>query len=417
MTHYFAPLLHIYQPPTQDIEILKKIDKESYKPLFKMIQEHENAKFCLNINGILVDMLYEFGLGDTMDLIKDLVKEKKLEIVGTAKFHPILPLIPQKEAEHQIKLNEIVNKREFGKNWIKSGFFPPEMAISPEVIKIVKDLGYEWIIMSGIAISSEWAYDKIYQSPEGLLLFFRDDILSNKISFKEIKPNEFIDSLKNLFNNNNNNKNDVDDDNSYIIVAQDGETFGHHIKNYEKDFLGKVLTKLEKEDEVQTCFISEIKNYFPIEKKPITPKKSSWSTIDTDLKDNEYYPLWKHKKNDIHRHYWKIVNNLNKLIELADSIDKSKNWETEQYYKTARWFYDRGLHSCPTWWSNPNRGTWSPNLIYRGTELLIRAALNAQLAVIKSDKQKAAESEPLFDAISHYHSILLMEIMTVSSEM
>ncbi|GAH32275.1 unnamed protein product, partial [marine sediment metagenome] len=36
-----------------------------------------------------------------MDLIKDLVKQKKIEIVGSGKFHPILPLIPKEEAERQ----------------------------------------------------------------------------------------------------------------------------------------------------------------------------------------------------------------------------------------------------------------------------------------------------------------------------
>lgn len=406
MTNYLCFLIHMYQPPTQDIEILKKIDKECYKPLFKMIQERDNARFCLNINGVLVDMLYEYGLGDTMDLIKYLVKDKKLEVVGTAKFHPILPLIPEKEIIRQIELNQIVNEREFGKDWKRLGFFPPEMAISPGVMKVVKDLGYEWMIMSGIAIPTDWAYDKIYQSPEGLKLFFRDDILSNKISFNEIKPQEFINSLKNLY------KTD-----SYSIIAQDAETYGHHIKNYEKEFLGKLLTKLKKEDEVRTCFISELTSYFPIVENPIIPKKSSWSTLPIDLEQNEHYPLWKHRKNDVHKHYWKIMKNVNKLIDLADNIEIDDNWEVDEYKRTSRWFYDMGLNSCPMWWANPTRGTWSPNLIYKGTELLIRAALNAQLALISSSKEEGREGEPLYDAITQYHGLLLMELMSVSSDL
>ena len=38
MTVYWAPLLHIYQPPTQEIEILRRIDKERGIP-FKDIEE------------------------------------------------------------------------------------------------------------------------------------------------------------------------------------------------------------------------------------------------------------------------------------------------------------------------------------------------------------------------------------------
>lgn len=404
MANYLSLLLHMYQPPTQDIKVLKKINDECYQPLFRIIQQYENARFCLNINGVLVDMLYEFGLGETMDLIKDLVKQKKIEIVGTGKFHPILPLIPKEEVERQIHLNEDVNRREFGNNWKKIGFFPPEMAISPAIIDLVKKLGYEWIIMSGIACPKNWPYDKIYQSKNGLLLFFRDDILSNKISFKDITIKEFIDNLNNLYKSDN-----------YIIISQDVETYGHHHKNYEKKFLGKVLSKLEKEEDIQISFISELKNYFPIEKKALIPKESSWSTTVQDLKQNIPFPLWKHPKNEVHKFYWKILKSLNKLMELLEGIDKSDNWEVEQYSNTARWFYDRGLHSCPTWWANYHRGIWNPNLIYKGMELLIRTALNSRLALIKSGKENGYKGEHYFDSILYYHGILLMEIMNISS--
>lgn len=399
MTNYLSLLLHMYQPPTQDIKVLKKINDESYQPLFRIIQQYENAQFCLNISGVLVDMLYEFGLGETMELIKDLVKQKKIEIVGTGKFHPILPLIPKEEAERQIHLNEDVNRREFGNNWKRLGFFPPEMAISPGIIDLVKKLGYEWIIMSGIACPKSWPYDKIYQSKNGLLLFFRDDILSNKISFKNITIKEFIDNLNNLYKSDN-----------YIIISQDVETYGHHHKKYEKKFLGKVLSKLEKESEICTCFISELKNYFPIEKKGLIPKESSWSTTVQDLKQNIPFPLWKHPKNEVHKFYWKMIKSLNKIMELLEGIDKSENWEVEQYSNTARWFYDRGLHSCPAWWANYHRGIWNPNLIYKGMELLIKAALNSRLALIKSEGENGSKGEHYFDSILYYHGLLLMEI-------
>ena len=120
MTTYWAPLLHAYQPPTQDIGILRKIDKECYKPLFSMLEEHDNVKICLNINGVLIDLLHEFDLEDTIELVQNLVADQKLEILGTAKFHPILPLIPEKEAQRQILLNEDVNRKEFNINNIRN---------------------------------------------------------------------------------------------------------------------------------------------------------------------------------------------------------------------------------------------------------------------------------------------------------
>jgi alpha-amylase/alpha-mannosidase (GH57 family) len=414
MTTYFAVLLHIYQPPTQDIEILKRINEECYKPLFKMIDETDNAKVTLNINGVLIDLLYEYGLEETMDLIKSLVSESKIEIIGTAKYHPILPLIPEKEIHRQIILNEEINRREFGKNWERKGFFPPELAVSPKVAKIVKEMGYEWIAMSGVSCPNHWPYDRIYQTPHDLKLFFRDDILSNKIAFKKINAQDFIKQLRTLHKN----KDDNFQNDTYIIVALDGETFGHHIPNYEKVFLEKVFnltkdTPKKYEDNIKVCFISKLDNYFPIEREKLVPLKASWSTNHEDIEDSAFYPLWKHPQNTIHQYYWKIIKSLNKLMDLADKLDLTENWDVENYYNTARYFYDQGLHSCPVWWANPLNGTWSPNLIYRGVELLVRAALNAQLAMVNAGVNNG---EGYFDSISYYHGLLLMELYKTSKK-
>ncbi|MFX0019099.1 MAG: hypothetical protein ACFFBT_02515 [Promethearchaeota archaeon] len=407
MTTYFAPLIHIYQPPTQDIKVLKRINEECYKPLFSLIKGYDNAKFCLNINGILIEMLYEYDFGDTIELIKDLVVENKIEVVGTAKFHPILPLIPRKEAQHQIQINEEVNIKTFGR-WERKGFFPPELSINSKVAKFLRDLGYKWVILSGIACPVEWPYDKIFTSPNGLLLYFRDDILSNKISFKHISAKEFVKDLKTTHKDpKQKNANDT-----YIITAMDGETFGHHVKNYEKIFLGKTMELISEEESIKMIFISELNNYFPMVKKHIIPNDSSWSTTYDDLKSGLPYPLWRNPDNIIHKYYWKIMNSLHNLINIVDSLDFTEDWDIENYYKTARYFYDRGLYSCPTWWANPDRGIWSPNLIYTGVELLIKTALNAQLALVHSGKSELGEV--YFDAISYYHGLLLMEMYNIT---
>ena len=401
---YWAPLLHVYQPPTQEIEILKIIDKECYKPLFTMMDKHDNSRFCLNINGVLIELLHEFGLSDTIELLKNLVAENKIEILGTGKFHPILPLIPQKEVHHQVRMNEEINRKEFGNSWYRSGFFPPEMAISAKVAKIVKEMGYKWVIMSGIACPVDWPNDQIYTSPNGLQLFFRDDIWSNKISFKEGTAKDYIKYLKST--------NHIDNEHDkYVITAMDGETFGHHIKNYEKTFLEKVLKLIDKEADIETKFISELDKFFPINKKPIIPKESSWSTSYEDFLAEVPYPLWKHPENNVHVFYWKIIKRLNSLMNLADKLDLTENWDVEKYYNTARWFYDRGIYSCPVWWANPQNSTWSPNLIYKGLELLIKAALNAQLALVHAGK---TTGDGYFDSISYYHGLLLMELYSVT---
>jgi len=408
MTTYWAPLLHIYQPPTQDVRILEQIDKECYEPLFSIINESEIAKFTLNVNAGLIEMLLENGLDSTVELMKNLVSELKLEIMGTAKFHPILPLIPKKETFHQIQLNEEIIRREFGNAWERKGFFPPEMAISSKIAKYVREIGYDWVIQSGIAYPGEvnmlpWPYDIIYKSPNGLKLFFRDDILSNKISFNKITAKEFIKELKNVHKDEKQHyKNST-----YIVTAMDGETFGHHIKNYERTFMKKVLEIINNDEEIEITFISMLDQYFPISDIKLVPQESSWSTTENDIKQNLPYPLWHNPLNKIHNYYWKIVKSLNNLMHLADTLDLTKEWNIQNYYNTARWFYDRSICSDTTWWANPERGTWSPNMIYKGVVLLMKAALNAHLALIYANRD---DGEGYYDAISYYHGLLMMEI-------
>jgi alpha-amylase/alpha-mannosidase (GH57 family) len=361
----------------------------------------------LNINGVLIDLFYEFGLSDTMDLLKNLVSEKKIQIVGTAKYHPILPLIPKKEAQNQIQINEDLNRKEFGL-WERLGFFPPELAISGEIAKFIHQLGYKWVIMSGIACPIDWPYDKIYKSPNGLQLFFRDDILSNKIAFKDITAKNFIKHIKTIHKNNDKTNP------TYFITALDGETFGHHIKNYDKTFLAKILELIEEQKDIEIIFISDLDQYFPIATKRIIPRESSWSTTYEDLKLRIPYPLWNHPDNAIHKYYWKIVKSLSNLMNIADTLDLTKDWEVNNYYITAKYYYNRGIYSCPTWWSNPHNKTWSPNLIYKGVDILMRAALNAQLSLIHSGKSDLGEG--YFDSISYYHGLLLMEIGNVSKK-
>jgi len=408
LTIYWAPLLHTYQPTFQDPKILRAINKECYKPLFSMLQEHENSTFCLNLNANLIDMLQEYDLYETLDIVKKLRSDGKIEIVGAAKFHPILPLIPQEEAKRQILLNERTHTRVFD-NWKRKGFFPPELSINLNLIKLIYELGYKWILLSGIACPVSWPYTQIYRSPQGLRLYFRDDILSNKISFNSITAKQFINHLKEMFNDNNEKMNE----DKYIITAMDSETFGHHHKNYERTFLSKTLELINDEDNIELIFISELDKIFPEHTNPINPHASSWSTTEEELEDKIPYPLWDHPDNNIHRTYWKMMRATEHLMKLASEFSHSQIPIIKDYIDTARWFYDQCQCSDTTWWANPDKGVWSPNLIYKGIELIIKAALNAQLTLTYAGKAELGES--YYNSINFYHGFLVIELNNISN--
>src|SRR3990167_10941147 len=93
----WAHFLHIYQPSAQHPGILEKIVNESYRPLLRGFYKIGETKITLNINSVLTELLFENGFRDVVEDIAQLVEMGKIELVGSAKFHPFLPLIPESE--------------------------------------------------------------------------------------------------------------------------------------------------------------------------------------------------------------------------------------------------------------------------------------------------------------------------------
>ena len=282
MVVHFAFLFHIYQPPVQIPAVIRQIVSESYTPIINSLHNHPEAKISLNINGTLTEQLHDFGYDDLIEKISILAARGQIEFTGSGKFHPLLPLIPEPEIKRQIRLNNDTNRHFFGKVFNPKGFFPPEMAISEEVLDTVKMSGFEWIIMSGIANTlSEFPTTYISRHKNGLNLIFRDDYISIDCAFDKINNiDEFISRLY--------YKHTSDD--YYVILAMDGETFGHHVKHAIKDFLNPLFDNLPHRNDVRLCTISEIIERFSKGPKQ-TPRASSWSTMPYDLAHDVPFPL------------------------------------------------------------------------------------------------------------------------------
>ena len=236
---YWAQLLHFYQPPTQTPSVLDKICQESYKPLLKVLLRYPQARVTVNINGVLTEMLHDCGHNDIINGLRRLAKRGQIEFTCSGKYHPILPLIPQREVERQIQLNLRTNRRFLGKVYEPQGFFPPEMCYSEEIVAPIVNSGHQWIILSGIACPNSWPVDVIHyieHNNKRLKVFFRDDIVSNRISFQTLEPPEFLDNLIWIKG---------DKEKVYVITAMDAETFGHHIQHWEELFLAEVYEQIQ----------------------------------------------------------------------------------------------------------------------------------------------------------------------------
>ena len=414
---YWAQLLHFYQPPTQVPSVLRKICDESYRPLLRVFEEYPNARVTVNLNGVLTDMLIDCGHTDVIDGLRSLAKKGQLELTGTGKYHPILPLIPEEEVKRQIDLNTQTNRRVFGDAYAPRGFFPPEMCYSDDILRPIIDSGYRWIILSGIACPADWPMDvilRVQSEGQNLMIFFRDDVLSNRISFQALAAKEFIAHLEEWRG---------ERESIYVVTAMDAETYGHHIQDWERTFLAKVyeelqplaqplqevkqatalagqhaalLTNNEAAGKIQMVTISQLVDLFP-QGQAIEPRPSSWSTLADDMQVGNYYPLWQDKKNEVHRLQWE---HLNVCIELVNkALQCADNEESRHSAAIARGLLDRAEHSCQMWWAS-NRPMWDINLIHMGLLDQLRTVVNAYRAIRKSGVNEETKREYYYRTIA-----------------
>ena len=407
---YWAQLFHFYQPPTQLPSVLEKICNESYRPLLEVFREYPNARATVNINGVLTEMLKDCGHIDVIQGLKELAEKGQIEISGTGKYHPILPLIPAEEVKRQIELNWKTNGFFFGDAYKPSGFFPPEMAYSRDILPSVIETGHRWIILSGVACPTSWPNDTVYQvehDGKRLAVFFRDNLLSNKISFQELGPKDFLENLKALKG---------DKENIYVITAMDAETYGHHIKDWEELFLAEVYEQLQVRSEtyayiqqkkvlavqhanllqdaeiaqqVQTATISQLLDLFP-SGEVLDPKPSSWSTTAEDIEAGNPYPLWQDNDNEIHRLLWE---HLAICIELCLAASKlADNDGSKHFAGIARGLLDRSFQSDQFWWAS-RKPMWDINLIHTGLDDQHRAIVNAYRAISTSGADGKLKSD------------------------
>ncbi|MEW6033301.1 MAG: hypothetical protein AB1603_00425 [Chloroflexota bacterium] len=428
---YWAPLLHFYQPPTQLHWVLRKVCDESYRPLLKVLQQRSHAEVTVNINAVLTEMLAEHGMSDVIAGLRGLAETGRLEFTGSAKYHAILPLTSQQEMLRQIVHNHQANRRFFGEVYSPQGFFPPEMCYGRNILKPVMDTGHRWLILSGVACPTAWPTDVIYQvssNGQGLAVFFRDDILSNRISFRQTDARGFIDQIRSLVHNNGRGRN------SYVVTAMDAETFGHHIRNWEELFLSEVYQALNPEApaedpwvyrsdlqgegngarstprpgtmvqehgemlrtvelaetvDIRVVTLSKLLRLIP-SGQPVEPRPSSWSTSLEDIYADNPYPLWKSRDNPIHQLQWqhmKIATEMTIKAEEAAITDPAKG-----YADIARALLDRAMHSDQFWWAS-KRPWWDVNLVYRGLMEQSEVVFNAYKAIKLSNLSEDEKME------------------------
>lgn len=282
-----------------------------------------------------LQQMYFYGYKDWLSDLKELVDQEQVELTSTGAYHALLSKLPESYINRQILLNEYGLGYYFGQHTdfegsscIMSknvnGFFPPEMAVSQDVISVLNDLNYKWVIVDESAIPIELETKNgrsgVYKLEDMKInIVARDRKLSNLLSFKrDENVTEIIDAIK-----------------QSGVFCLDGEFFGHHYKNG-LFLLDSLLEELEK-NYIDVVTVSEYVKY--AQKTSLSSiTESTWTTSDAHLKSNDLYPNWDQKNNEYHKIQWEIHNNTLDVFEPL--FNKKIKIDEEKLHALPIWDYN-----------------------------------------------------------------------------
>jgi len=361
--------LHFYLPPTSDPKIVTEAAEKSYRWVVLMLTKFPELKFTFNMNACLTAMLEEQGAIDVLNALKNSITKGQIELVDSLAYHPIAPLIDKQEMIEQIKENQIINRRIFGKK--TRGFFLPEMAYAPNVGKTIAELGYHYLMLDEISHTGtlgkvDWNKKYTLKHTE-LAIVYRSRFWS-----KEYVPRLIAET-------------DSQNLPAIIVSATDAELYGLRFVDWEG-----WLARIVRNPNINCITVSEYLKTLKTNTNT-TPVKSNWESTETELKNNKPYELWQNKKKIIQQKLWQLAN-------LAGTYVKQNPDDPDIIW--AKRHLKQGLASCTFWWASERdfrlfgHPAWKPDEVEKGANELIRS-----IRTLKIPSQKKIAAEKIYTGI------------------
>lgn len=340
----WANVFHVYQPPQWDPNVLKQVVLEAYRPLAQNLLSTPSLKITLNITASLSEQLAQYHYDDIIDAFTVCAKRGQIEFLASAAYHPLLPLIPKQQVVRQIHLNTQINRKIFGKVWNPTGFYPPELAYTSKVGSIVRQLGFDYILLDEISFAKQWDvvdYETRYQTPQGLGVVFRNREASNAFLEAFTSTAEgFAQEISKEFN-----------EEGVLITALDGENLGHHRHGMDKVWASQVTNP-----NVTTVTLSEWRAQCP-KTRVLRPLACSWACRLDEIQRAQPFTLWNDPENPIHKKQWELIRLVIALVEKHSNADAQKR-------------LDQALASDWFWWASA-KPWWSYDIVVGLTERVI----------------------------------------------
>lgn len=332
----WATLLHFYQPQGQKKSIIDAITEQCYRPVAQGILDNPEARLTVNFTGVLLDQLHKYGHDDVIELWAEAVRRGQVELVGSAKYHVILPLLPAKEARRQIEINNATNQQFFGELYKPKGIFLPEMGWSPELAPLIEELGFEWAMLDELAYNgrvNQVDYTQTYTvAGTKLGAYFREHRLSATIMSAAPRDTTRLKAAVGEASG------------RYIVTGMDGETFGHHRVGHEQ-----LLFSMFSDPDIEMVRLSDLSERFS-GNVSVPTVACTWASSEDDIAKQIPFISWNDPANEVHSLQWQLV-----ALAVAAADDSTRDqldWavSSDQFFWAAArpWWMiehiERGAH-------------------------------------------------------------------------
>ncbi len=157
---HHALVLNLHQP-SGNLEFLLNNNEWEAKEILWALDRiprtlweyEETARVHLSFSGTLLETLSNpdfqnrvYGIVKCGDLLWHFQNTRIFELLGTAFYHPVIPLIPEDDWQEHCTRWLGIGKHLFWRNKFP-GFWPPEMGFCMEMIPMLKELGYRYVMV------------------------------------------------------------------------------------------------------------------------------------------------------------------------------------------------------------------------------------------------------------------------------
>jgi hypothetical protein len=160
MPAHHALVLNLHQPAGNLEHLLAHATWEAKEILFALDRiprslwgQEDLARVHLSLSGTLLETLSSpafqervYGIVDCGKLLWHLQNTELFEILGTGYYHPVLPLIPPADRPEHLRRWQDLARHLFWREQF-AGFWPPEMGFSMELIPLLRQFGYRYVLV------------------------------------------------------------------------------------------------------------------------------------------------------------------------------------------------------------------------------------------------------------------------------